>query len=154
MFIAFLTVSCNSNIVYSSYQNLPKIWHKDSIVTFNINLKDSINPYNLFITLRNTNDYKYNNIFLIAETVFPHGKTLKDTLEYKMAKPNGAFLGEGLYLKENKLWYKENSIFTEQGSYKINIQQAMRTQGEINGIEQLNGITDVGLTIEKAVKAQ
>ena len=26
---------------------------------------------------------------------FPHGKTIKDTLEYQMAKPNGEFLGKG-----------------------------------------------------------
>lgn len=84
--------------------------------------------------------------------VHPHGKTMKDTLEYQMAKPNGELLGEGITdIKENKLWYKghENPfVFEESGDYKINIQHAMRNNGDVNGVDKLEGITDVGFRIE------
>ena len=84
---------------------------------------------------------------------FPHGKTVKDTLEYKMAEPNGEFLGTGLSdVKENKLWYKEGVVFNETGEYTVNIQHAMRENGEVNGIDNLEGITDVGFRIEKTNK--
>ena len=80
---------------------------------------------------------------------FPHGKTIKDTLEYKMADPTGKLLGSGLTdIKENKLWYKEQVIFKESGNYKVNIQHAMRENGKVNGVVELEGITDIGFRIE------
>ena len=144
-----LFISCDSNHVYDVYKSVPNSWHKDSIVSFNITPPDSINTYNLFVNLRSTNDYKYNNIFLIVEMAFPHGKTIKDTLEYRMAEPNGKLLGTGFTdVKENKLWYKEQVVFNEKGDYVINIQHAMRENGKVNGVVALEGITDVGFRIE------
>ena len=81
--------------------------------------------------------------------VFPHGKTIKDTLEYRMADPSGKFLGTGMMdVKENKLWYKEDVIFQESGEYTVNIQHAMRENGKVNGVVDLEGITDIGFRIE------
>lgn len=144
-----LVVSCDSKRVYDQYKNVPNGWNKDSIMSFSIHPPDSIKPYNLFVNLRNTNQYKYSNIFLIVEMIFPHGKTIKDTLEYRMADPSGKFLGSGIMdVKENKLWYKENVIFNESGDYTVNIQHAMRENGKVNGVEALEGITDIGFRIE------
>ena len=114
-----------------------------------MNPPDSTNAYNLFVTLRKTNDYKFNNFFLIVGMNFPNGKVIKDTLEYKMAKPNGELLGTGFTdVKENKLWYKEQVIFEESGEYTVNIQHAMRENGKVNGVIDLEGITDIGFRIE------
>ncbi|GAA3631311.1 gliding motility lipoprotein GldH [Flavivirga jejuensis] len=143
-------VSCDSNRVFDTYKSVPNKWHKDSIISFKVNPPDSTNAYNLFVNLRNTNDYKYNNLFLIVEMSFPHGKTIKDTLEYRMADPSGKFLGTGFTdVKENKLWYKEQVVFEEKGDYTVNIQHAMRENGKVNGVIELEGITDVGFRVEK-----
>ncbi|KAB1066840.1 gliding motility lipoprotein GldH [Tamlana haliotis] len=148
--VFFTLVSCDSQYYFDEYKAVPKKWHKDSIVSFKINTPDSISPYDLFINLRNTNAYKYNNLFLIVEMQFPHGKRVKDTLEYRMADPSGKLLGAGYSdIKENKLWYKEQVIFSESGEYEVKIQQAMRENGMVNGVEALEGITDVGFSIEK-----
>lgn len=153
LILSFVIVACDSNRIYDEYKSVPDVWNKDSIIGFNINPPDSLNRYNLFVNLRNTNEYKYNNLFLIVEMVFPHGKTIKDTLEYKMADPTGKLLGSGLTdVKENKLWYKENIIFNEAGLYKVNIQHAMRENGKVNGVVDLEGITDVGFRIERINK--
>jgi gliding motility-associated lipoprotein GldH len=145
--------SCDSNRVFDEYKSVPNQWHKDSIISFNVTPPDSLNTYNLYVNLRNTNDYKYNNLYLIVEMNFPNGKTLKDTLEYKMADPSGKLLGTGFTdIKENKLWYKgynQPFIFNEIGSYKINIQHAMRQNGQVEGVDNLEGITDIGLRIER-----
>ncbi len=148
--LVLLVLSCDSKQVYDQYKALPNQWHKDSIVSFNITPPDSTNAYNLFVNLRNNNAYKYNNLFLIVEMVFPHGKIVKDTLEYKMAAPSGKLLGKGITdTKENKLWYKEQVIFNESGTYQVNIQQAMRENGQVQGVVELEGVTDVGFRIEK-----
>ena len=146
---SLIAISCDRKRVFDEYKPVPNGWNKDSIISFKINPPDSTNAYNLFVNLRNTNAYKYSNIFLIVEMVFPHGKTVKDTLEYRMADPSGKFLGTGLMdVKENKLWYKENVVFKEAGEYTVNIQHAMRENGKANGIVSLEGITDIGFRIE------
>ena len=143
-------VSCDSNGVFDEYQSTSNAWHKDSIKQFKIQAPDSINAYNLFVNLRNNNDYKYSNLFLIVEFNFPNGKTIKDTLQYKMAEPSGKFLGTGFSsIKENKLWYKEDFVFNESGEYLVKIQQAMRENGKVNGVKELEGITDVGFRVER-----
>ena len=146
--------SCDSNRVFDEYKSVPNQWHKDSIISFKVNPLDSTNNYNLFINLRNTNEYKFSNLFLIVEMDFPNGKILKDTLEYKMADPNGKFLGTGFTdVKENKLWYKgynDPFVFNESGEYVVHIQHAMRQNGQANGIDNLEGITDIGFRVEHA----
>ena len=62
LLILFLTVftiiSCDSERIYDEYITLPKSsWNKNNAVTFNFSVKDSINKKNLFINLRNNNDY-------------------------------------------------------------------------------------------------
>lgn len=141
--------SCDPDYVFDEYKTVSNQWHKDSIVNFTFKAPDTITPYNVFVNLRNNNDYQYSNLFLIVSTKFPNGKIVKDTLEYRMAKPDGTFLGTGFSdIKENKLWYKEHVVFKEPGPYQFGIQQAMRKNGAVHGIENLKGILDVGLRIE------
>lgn len=153
LFVCLAFNACDSNRIYDEYKSLPNQWNKDSIITFNVTPPDSTNAYNVFVNLRNTNKYKYSNLFLIVATKFPNGKVVTDTLEYRMTKPNGEFLGSGFSdLKENTLWYKEGVVFQESGEYKFTIQHAMRENGKVGGVVNLEGITDVGLRIENSIK--
>jgi gliding motility-associated lipoprotein GldH len=69
-----------------------------------------------------------------------------------MANPDGTLLGQGITdVKESKLFFKENFKFQKVGSYKIKIQQAVRKTGKIVGDQKLDGITAVGLRIEKSL---
>lgn len=147
--VAICFFSCDPNRVYDEYQPIPNGWNKDSVISFDLQDIDSVSNYNLFINVRNNNDYAFNNLFLIAEIQFPQGKVITDTLEYEMAAPSGEWLGTGFGdIKENKFWYKENVKFEEPGDYKVFIQHAMRKSGSEQGIEELEGITDVGFRIE------
>lgn len=152
--LCFLLFGCDSKATFDVYKSVPSEWHKDSVASFNFKAPDTTNNYNLYVNLRNTNDYKFSNLYLIVGLSYPNGKTVKDTLEYKMAAPNGELLGSGFSdVKENKLWYrgfKTPFKFNEEGDYQINIQHAMRNNGEVNGIENLEGITDIGFRIEQA----
>jgi len=151
LFLGVCLYSCDDARVFDEYKTVSSSWEKQEKVTFNLPELDSIENYNLFINVRNNNDYKFSNLFLISEMEFPNGKIVTDTLEYEMAKPNGEWLGEGFSdVKENKLWYKENVSFTENGVYKVTLQHAMRKNGETFGINELEGITDIGFRIEFA----
>jgi len=147
-----MIISCDSKMVVGEMQDMPGHWNKNDVLEFRVPRLDSLKKYDLFIHLRNTNDYPYNNIFLIASIEFPHGKTITDTLEYRMANPDGTWLGSGIgTVKENKLWYKEDVSFFESGDYIIRLSQAVRNIGAIHGVTQLDGITEVGYSIEEAI---
>ncbi len=152
-FLLFLLfISCNENIHFSQYQATDNgYWSKDQPIKFNFSELDTISTYNMFINIRNDETFPYRNLFLIAEFNAPNGQTVKDTLEYEMALPDGTWMGKGHgNIKENKLWYKEKIVFASPGVYTLQISQAMRKNGEVHGIEKLKGITDVGLQIEKS----
>lgn len=148
-----MVISCNQGIVVSGTRTLPGYWDKDENIEFVIPQLDSLKQYNVFVNIRNTNDYPFNNLFLIVSMEFPYGKTIVDTLEYKMAYPNGEWMGEGIgNVKDNKLWYKEKVSFLEDGNYNITITHAVRNNGEVEGVSRLEGITDVGYSIEEVTQ--
>lgn len=146
--LVIILVSCDKKRVFDDYKSVGDSWHKDSIVTFEVPKLDIKKKYNLFINLRDNNDYPYNNLFLIVNLEQPDGITKVDTLEYEMADPEGNLLGNGFSdVKESKLIYKEKVNF-KTGKYKIHIKHAVRKTGKISGVEKLDGITEVGFRIE------
>jgi gliding motility-associated lipoprotein GldH len=148
---SFLMVSCQDNLSYSEFRSIDnEKWYANTILEFEIAEIDTVKSHNVFITIRNDQTFEFSNLFLITEFEKPNGKTTRDTLEYLMAKPNGEWLGTGHgSIKENKLWYKENIDFKDSGVYRIRVSHAMRKNGKRNGIKMLQGITDVGVQVEK-----
>ncbi len=149
--LALLFNSCNQHLVYTDYKTISENkWHKDSIVDFEIDIKDTISNNGIYINLRNNKNYGFNNIFLIVSVDYPNKTIITDTLSYKMTDQTGRFLGTGFTdIKENKLEFKEHIIFANKGKHTFHIQQAMRKNGEEYGVINLEGITDVGIEIEK-----
>ena len=147
IFVAILFFSCDKKRVFDEYKSVGRAWHKDSVVSFDLPELDSTKRYNLFVTLRDNNNYPFNNLFLIVGLEMPNGFTKVDTLEYQMANPDGSLMGDGFSdIKENKLFYKEKVRF--RGKYKVNIKQAVRETGKVPGVTALDGITEVGFRIE------
>lgn len=142
----FITVlACNNNSVYSEYKTIPVAsWHKDSALTFQIPVSDTINNHNLVINVRNDINYKYSNLWLFIEINQPEKYTaVIDTFEITLADERGKWLGEGFGgVKNCELLYKPNVYFPVSGKYEIKIKQGMRG-------EKLKGITEIGLRIEK-----
>ena len=148
LLVMIIFSSCDKKRVFDEYKSVGSAWHKDSIVTFNLPELDSTKRYDLFINVRDNNDYQFNNLFLIVALELPNGFTKVDTLEYQMAEPDGTLLGNGFSdLKESKLFYKENVRF--RSKYKVYIMQAVRENGKVLGVKALDGITEVGFRIEK-----
>jgi len=145
--IAFSFFSCGQDEIFDNYKTIPNQWDKDSLIVFEVDLKPS--SYNTFINVRTNQSYRFNNLFLIV-TVQDSVKTImKDTLQYKMANPNGKLLGKKfLNTFQNKLVHIENAKF-ESGKYLVTIQHAMRKINQINGLKLLDGIINIGYRIEK-----
>jgi len=151
LFITFFLFSCNSNIVFDQYKAVENHqWNSENDINFIVSNMDTISTRNVFINIRNNKKYEFNSLFLIAKMEFPSGYNVVDTLEYEMTDSYGDWLGSGFTdIKENKLFYKEKVVFSEKGDYKFKLYQATRSVHDIEGETPLQGITDVGLSIEK-----
>lgn len=144
--------SCKTDMVNTEYQTLSGgVWSKEDTLQFTFQELDTVQQYDVFINVRNDDNYPFSNLFLITSLTTPNGEVLQDTLEYNMARPDGTWLGRGNgSIKENKLWYKENIVFPSSGVYTLEVMHAMRKNGNVSGIVSLEGITDVGIEITKS----
>jgi gliding motility-associated lipoprotein GldH len=151
IFVLLLLTGCNDALVYSEYKATTNgVWDRDDVKKFEVSALDSIQPHDIFIMVRNDNTFPYSNLFLIADFQTPDDQIIRDTLEFEMALPDGRWLGKGYgSIIENKLWYKENIVFSSPGVYTIQLVHAMRQNGQVEGINNLKGITDVGIEIER-----
>lgn len=151
LFVALLIISCDKKRVFDEYKSVGNSWHKDSVVTFKLPQFDVTKKYNLYVNIRNNNDFPFSNLFLIVALEQPNKKTIVDTLEYQMANPDGSLMGEGFSdVKESKLFYKDKEAFLLKGDYKVHIRQAVRQTGKVAGVKDLKGITEIGFRVESA----
>ena len=143
--ILALLVSCDSNQIFERNIELADYsWHKDSIIKFEVDIRDTINPHNIYINVRNTSRYEMQNLFLFLTTTSPTGVALRDTFECYLADERGRWTGSGWGdIYDNQFIYKKNIRFPVSGTYTFEYIQAMRT-------DKLKYISDIGLRIEKA----
>ena len=151
LIVFFLMISCDEKSEFNQYKTIENAsWQANKKVFFEFDVKDTISANNVFINIRNNKEYQFSNLYVITSLNFPNGTNIVDTLQYEMTDNTGRFLGSGFSdIKENKLFYKEQKVFPVSGKYTFTIYQAMRKNGETNAIPFLNGILDVGLSIEK-----
>lgn len=119
-------------------------WYKGESARFSVEINDSLTSYDFYLTVRNTTDYRYSNLYIFLLTRFPNNNLSRDTIEIMLADKTGKWLGKGWgSLKENTILLKQNLRFPLSGEYQFLIQQAMR-------VDTLEGISNVGLRIEKS----
>ncbi|MDG1062822.1 MAG: gliding motility lipoprotein GldH [Flavobacteriaceae bacterium] len=150
VFAALIILGCAPAPVASDVRALEDSWNAYQGVDFELPVLDSLAQYSAHITLRNTNQYPYNNIFLIVRLTHPHGKIQTDTLEYRMARADGSWLGVGVgAIKDNLLTYRDTISFEEGSGYQLSIKHALRNNGSAQGVSVLEGITEVGYQIRE-----
>jgi gliding motility-associated lipoprotein GldH len=142
-----LLLSCNSNVIFSDSKEMnKKTWKLADIASFKVQMTDTVNSNNVIFTLRTGSSYPFRNIYLFVTTTSPDGKSITDTLQFNVADERGNWLGKGFGdIHELNLTYKSNVYFPIKGTYIFNIQHGMRS-------EDLNGVYDIGLRVEKISK--
>lgn len=145
LFAAALLLSCGNEILVDANTEFEmESWNVKQSFSTKFDVNDTVNDYNFFITLRNTDEYPYQNLFVFLNTEFPNGKHKIDTINCPLASPQGKWLGKGFAgIYDNRVLYMAKKRFPLSGSYSIKIDQAMRDT-------LLPGILDVGVRIEKA----
>ena len=145
----WLVVGCSARNEKLFFSSLAGGWVQEDEVSFLFTPEKVNHPTNLYLYLRNDDNYPFSNIHLITTLKNPMGETLIDTLSYAMAAPNGEWIGKGLWIHESKFWYKEAYRFDVVGEYRLSIRPAMRHNEQAKSLEVLHGITEVGIGIEQ-----
>jgi len=142
-----LSVSCNRDVVFTDFFEIPeKTWSLSDIPSFEVPINDTLNSNNIWLMIRTGSDYPYRNIYLFVTASTPGGITITDTLQYDLADEKGNWYGKGFgNIHALNLPYKTNVYFPLKGNYMFKIQHGMR-------IENLNGVYDIGLKVEKIRK--
>ena len=108
---------------------------------------DSTTKHNLYLKVRHSIDFEYQNIFL-----FVSFKEKTDTVEVVLSEKSGKWLGKGFGdIKEVDYCFAENVTFNSKKASTITIEQAMR-YGDEPEITSLKGIIALGINIEKSEK--
>ena len=140
-----LLVCCNTN-TESSYSVFEEdSWHSDSIITLNHSVVDTITKQNLYLKIRHTTDFEYQNIFLFVDF-----QEKRDTIEVTLSEKNGKWLGSGFGdIKEVEYCFAKETIFNSKKTSNVTVEQAMR-YGEQPVITNLKGIIALGINIKKS----
>ena len=146
---AALFTACDANRVFEENRKISNgVWNVLDTISFQVDMTDSITPHNIYINIRNSGAYAYSNLFIFITTTFPNGKTSKDTVECVLADQKH-WLGSGIGdLWDHQILYRSQVRFPLLGKYIFSYEQAQRS-GEKSLIENLPGILDVGIRIEK-----
>jgi gliding motility-associated lipoprotein GldH len=141
--MSFLIASCDPYMVYDEYiKTEGGQWKWSDKKTFEANMKDSIDFYNIIINIRHTTDYPKSNLFVFVTTTAPSGISRRDTVEILVADDRGKWKGNGFSdIKLISREYRKAIRFSIPGKYTFQIEQGMR-------IPEIP-VTDVGLRIEE-----
>ena len=146
VFLAIGFVSCqneNKKEVYHSFNN--NTWNTDSIVSFELDNIDTTSSHDLYLMVRHTTNFKFQNLFL-----FTNFENQQDTLELFLSEKSGRWLGKGFgEIKELKIKIKENVNFKENQDQIFSVEQAMRYE-DLEKIINLTEIVAVGIGLYKS----
>lgn len=145
-FLAVGFFSChneNKKEVYHSFNN--NTWNTDSIVSFELDNIDTTSSHDLYLMVRHTTNFKFQNLFL-----FTNFENQQDTLELFLSEKSGRWLGKGFgEIKELKIRIKENVNFKENKGQIFFVEQAMRYE-DLEKIINLTEIVAVGIGLYKS----
>jgi len=141
---AMALASCGQVELYERLGNIPKAaWQSSYKPTFTFQITDTTSLYNVFVTVRHTNSYPYNNIWLESTLQLPGDSLVTQKLDLPLAGPEG-WLGVGMddiFERRIKVTATPQK-FPRSGPVIFTLQQAMRQ-------DPLPGILQAGIRVEK-----
>ena len=146
--IGVLTLtSCDNAMIYGEDVDIKDhVWHKDSVLSFESDsLVDLPQVLKIGITVRNTVDYKFRNLWLFVEIELPNKEIpIRDTLNHALMTAEGFWKEnvDGSNIKESVKYYKYAIQNPPKGKYRVKVQHGMRD-------EFLSEIVSIGTRIEK-----
>lgn len=141
----FSFLSCQKEIAYYSFQPIPITgWTNSDTLSFVLPEKFQKGFYDVYIGVRNKNNYPYKDLWLRISHNLDGTKQFKyEKIHFFVANPDGTWKGVGISgLYQSKISYLKNIEIGEEKEVRVfRIIPFMRD-------ESLKGLSDIGLLIK------
>ncbi len=138
-------ISCTQIDVFEKNTVIPKYeWQSNFTVSGKFLITDTVSTYNIYLVLRHTDAYQYNNIWLNIGLRPPGDSMHIQKIDLKLGDDAHGWEGTGMndIWEVRKLLNGEPSRFKRSGNYNFSIDQIMRDNPLLH-------IMSAGLRIEK-----
>ncbi|MEO7264986.1 MAG: gliding motility lipoprotein GldH [Ferruginibacter sp.] len=143
--LIFSLAGCRQIDLYEKNTTIPSYkWPLNFAATSNFQITDTLSSYNIFIVLRHTDAYNYNNIWLSIGLQAPGDSMYLQNVDLSLGNDASGWEGSGM----NDIWEVRKLLsgqprrFKKPGDYIYSIKHIMRDN-------PLNGVMSVGLRLEK-----
>ena len=138
-------ISCKQIDLYEKNTVIPKYqWQSNFTATGSFIIADTLRPYNLYLVIRHTDSYRFNNIWLNIGLQIPGDSMQFQKLDLQLGNDANGWEGTGMndIWELRKLLYAQPRHFNKTGVYHFSIAQIMREN-------PLYNIMSAGLRVEQ-----
>lgn len=141
--LGVLFSSCvDRGVVFDESKSIePFGWSADSVVSFEVEIADTMQLYTIGARVRNLGNYQFQNLWLFVEELAPDSTVICDTVQFFLADNFGRWYGSGIgSLYSNLYLYRDSVHYSNPGVYTYTLRHGMR-------VDELSGINDIGLKV-------
>jgi gliding motility-associated lipoprotein GldH len=141
-----LLVSCTLTTgVFEKNVAIPdQQWASHFKPEISFSIKDTLSLYHIYLVLRHTDAYNYNNIWIRATVQEPGGAPKSQQYDLTLATNEKGWLGSAMDdIYENRVLIQSQTRFNKAGEYHFTLEQIMRE-------DPLKHVLNVGIRVEKA----
>ncbi len=121
-------------------------WAYGQPLQFEVSVIDTTESYNMFINIRHTDEYPYNNLWINLTTILPDSSIVSSKVNVELSMPDGKWTGncvDGICY--NAVLIQKNFRMPQKGKYTFILDQDMR-------MNPVPGLLDVGIRVEKFIE--
>jgi gliding motility-associated lipoprotein GldH len=143
--ICFFLAACSGLDVFEKTAAIPaQAWYYNNKPLFSFTITDTLAAYNIFVVLRHTDAYRYNNIWLSIGSKAPADSMRYQNIDITLGTDAKGWEGQGM---DDIFELRKNITagpvpFKKPGTYTFSIAQIMREN-------PLKNILNVGIRVEK-----
>jgi len=141
-----LWTSCQEQPYYQqSFSFKNNTWARKNSPSFKVEIKDTSKAYNFILTLRNSTNYAYSNVWVYLNSKSPDKAYAREPFEIKITDEKGRWLGKKTgSIVENQLVFRNRKL-SKPGTYTFVVEQGITKK-------VLYNVLDFGLEIEEVNK--
>jgi gliding motility-associated lipoprotein GldH len=143
---ALSAASCGTVDVFEKNVAIPKHqWEASFRPEIDFEISDTTALYNIYVVVRHTDAYRYNNLWMNVYTQVPGDSVKSQRLDLKLATDDKGWLGTGMDdIFEHRIQITRDPLpLTRKGVYKFRLENIMRE-------EPLQHVMNVGIRVEKS----
>jgi gliding motility-associated lipoprotein GldH len=142
---SLLISSCGTIDVFEKNVSVPNHeWSSTFKPEINFEISDTTSLYNIYVVVRHTDAYRYNNIWMNIYTQVPGDSTHRQRLDMRLATDDKGWLGSGMddVYEHRVLITRAPQRLSKSGIYRFKLEHIMRE-------DPLQNIMNVGIRVEK-----